>query len=177
MIINSSNDNSSSCDDNNIFKCVIDTTSYCKPKLPCDYNLNVTNSINHEKSFYGDQSDVNKSIDSSIMSESEQQNVTISCDSSCNDPILISNDNFTNNDNSMEFKCTISSNNQPTISCMAINVGGLKSKLDFPSFITFVKNHDVIVITESKFADTDSIHIDGYTPFYKNRNKFRRKSG
>ena len=52
-----------------------------------------------------------------------------------------------------------SDDNQTTLSCMVINVGGLKSKLNFPSFINFIKNYDVIVITESNFSDTDSIQI------------------
>ena len=60
---------------------------------------------------------------------------------------------------------------------MAINVGGLTSKLDYPSFIEFVATYDIIVVTESKFADTDTINIDGFTPFYKNRSKYRHKSG
>ena len=68
-------------------------------------------------------------------------------------------------------------NSSKKLSCMAINVGGLRSKLNFPSFLSFIKTYDVIVITESKFSDTDSVNILGYTPFYKNRGKFRRKSG
>ena len=89
---------------------------------------------------------------------------------------------YVDNDDDTSESSSISNNNcdnpsRTTLSCMAINVGGLRSKLNFPSFLSFIKNYDAVVVTESKFSDTDSVNIDGYTAFYKNRSKFRRKSG
>ena len=84
-----------------------------------------------------------------------------------NDNMETSNDDGDNNDdnNSDDGKGSDCNTDEtlydPTVlSCMAINVGGLTAKLDFPSFIEFVGSYDVIVITESKFSDTDSINIE-----------------
>ena len=66
---------------------------------------------------------------------------------------------------------------QQILSCVALNVCGIKSKLIFPEFISFIKNHDIICFSESKLADTDTVEIEGYTAFYKNRDIYRRKSG
>ena len=46
-----------------------------------------------------------------------------------------------------------------------------------PDFLSLIFNHDIIAISESKPDDTDSVDVPGYVPFYKNRGKFRRKSG
>ena len=63
------------------------------------------------------------------------------------------------------------------ISCVSINVGGLLSKLSYPDFTEFIGSHDIICISESKLSNTDFVHFDGYTPFFKNRLKCTRKSG
>merc|ERR1719239_629833 len=71
---------------------------------------------------------------------------------------------YVDNDDDTSESSSISNNNcdnpsRTTLSCMAINVGGLRSKLNFPSFLSFIKNYDVVVVTESKFSDTDSVNI------------------
>ena len=43
-------------------------------------------------------------------------------------------------------------NNPTTLLCMAINVGGLKSKMNFPSFVKFVQSFDVVIITEGEYS-------------------------
>ena len=86
-------------------------------------------------------------------------------------------DDVSESERSSNYDNTCDNPSRTKLSCMAINVGGLRSKLNFPSFLSFIQNYDVVVVTESKFSDTDSVNIDGYTPFYKNRSKFRRKSG
>ena len=53
-----------------------------------------------------------------------------------------------------------------------------KSKECFPDFIlSIIESHDIICISESKLSDTDIVDIKGYTAFYKNRSKFKRKLG
>ena len=46
-----------------------------------------------------------------------------------------------------------------------------------PDFLSLISNHDIIAISESKLDDTDAVDVPGYVAFYKNRSKFRRKSG
>ena len=41
----------------------------------------------------------------------------------------------------------------------------------------FITKYDIVCISESKLTDTDSVNVEGFTPFYKNRTKFKRKSG
>ena len=43
--------------------------------------------------------------------------------------------------------------------------------------MSLISNHNIIAITESKLDDTDTVDVPGYVAFYKNRGKFRRKSG
>ena len=125
----------------------------------------------------GDSSAIGDSNDSDNPFDSEYHDVSNSCNAS-HIELNFSSSDFNDNVNSNEFSPgNILGNTHTTLSCMALNVGGLRSKLDFPSFITFVKSYDIIVITESKFSDTDSVQIDGFTPFYKNRSKFKRRSG
>ena len=86
------------------------------------------------------------------------------------------------NDSTLNDDCNSSLDSTPGVnsnelSCIAINVCGFKSKEIFPDFIQLIRNHDIICISESKLADTDSVKVDGYTAFYKNRSKFKRKSG
>ena len=66
---------------------------------------------------------------------------------------------------------------QKPITFIALNVCGLISKLVFPDLLEFVSLHDIACISESKLSKTDSIDMVGFTPFYKSRGKFRRKSG
>ena len=88
-----------------------------------------------------------------------------------------SDKNPTDKDDSTDVNNVSEDSELLTLSCVALNVGGLKNKLNFPSFVNFIQSYDIVAITESKFSDTDTVQIDGYTPFYKNRNKFKRKSG
>ena len=46
-----------------------------------------------------------------------------------------------------------------------------------PDILSLIFNHDIIAISESKLYDTDAVDVPGYVAFYKNRGKFRRKSG
>ena len=63
------------------------------------------------------------------------------------------------------------------LSCLSLNVCGVRSKLLYPEFVDYISQYDVICLLESKLADTDEIHIDGFTMFYKNRDKYKHKSG
>ena len=63
------------------------------------------------------------------------------------------------------------------LSCLALNVCGILSKLKYPDFTNFISQFDIVCISESKLDDLDDISILGYIAFYKNRGKFRRKSG
>ena len=67
--------------------------------------------------------------------------------------------------------------NDLKLSCIALNVGGLGDKSKYPDFINFVNTHDIICISESKLSNEDSVEFDGFTTFYKNRLKFKKKSG
>jgi hypothetical protein len=60
---------------------------------------------------------------------------------------------------------------------LALNVWGIKSKLLFPEFVDLITKYDIVCLVESKLADTDKVDISGYTAFYKNREKYRHKSG
>ena len=63
------------------------------------------------------------------------------------------------------------------LSFLALNVCGILSKMKHPDFLSLISNHDMIAIPESKLHDTDPADVPGYVAFYKNRGKFRRKSG
>ena len=47
----------------------------------------------------------------------------------------------------------------------------MKSKINYPEFITFIKQHDIIGVQESKLDDVDKISIEGYQIFTHNRKK------
>ena len=51
------------------------------------------------------------------------------------------------------------------------------SKIKYPDFVSFISNYGIIAISESKLDDTDSVDLPGYVAFYKNKGKFRQKSG
>ena len=79
---------------------------------------------------------------------------------------------------SVDKECNnVTYNNNSILSCITLNVGGLRSKLLFPSFTTFIQMHDIICINESKLSDADIVQINGFTTFYKNRRKYKRQSG
>ena len=61
------------------------------------------------------------------------------------------------------------------LSFLALNVCGIVSKMKHPDFLSLISNHDII--PESKLDDTDAADVPRYVAFYKNRGKFRRKSG
>ena len=54
---------------------------------------------------------------------------------------------------------------------------GLKQKLLLPEFHNYIKQYDIVCLAETKLCDLDSIVIDGYDIFIKNRSRFKRKSG
>ena len=60
-----------------------------------------------------------------------------------------------------------------------INVWELLSKLNFPDFIDFIAEYDLICICESKLDDADvhNVDLDGYHFIPYNRKKYLRKSG
>ena len=43
--------------------------------------------------------------------------------------------------------------------------------------LNLYKKNDIVCLSESKLADTDTVCIDGFTSFYKNRDIFKRKLG
>ena len=51
------------------------------------------------------------------------------------------------------------------ISCIALNAGGVKSKLIFKEFTSFIEKHDIICISESKLSNADKLLLDDYTCF------------
>ena len=70
--------------------------------------------------------------------------------------------------------------NVKPLSFLALNVCGIHSKKKHPDFLSLISNHDIIDIIdiyESKLDDTDAVDVPGYVAFYKNRGKFRGKSG
>ena len=54
---------------------------------------------------------------------------------------------------------------------------GFSQKWNTQIFLSLISSHDIIAISESKLDDTDAADVPGYVAFYKNRGKFRRKSG
>ena len=63
------------------------------------------------------------------------------------------------------------------ISCLALNVCGVLSKLRYPEFMNLITKFDIVTLTETNLDDIDTVEVPGYVPFYKNRAKYRRKSG
>ena len=50
-----------------------------------------------------------------------------------------------------------------------MNVCGLRKKLNYPEFLNFVCNYDILCFTETKTDNTDVIDIPGYIVLMKNR--------
>lgn len=71
-----------------------------------------------------------------------------------------------------------SSYNGNNIKLLSLNVCGLMSKQNCPDFIEYINNYDIIGLQETKMDDLDTVHIEGYKVFVKNRKSvLRRKSG
>lgn len=56
-----------------------------------------------------------------------------------------------------------------TLSFLSLNVCGLRKKLQYPDFVTFVCKYDVLCLTETKTDNTDVINIAGFVVYMKNR--------
>ena len=52
---------------------------------------------------------------------------------------------------------------------LSLNVCGIKSKLNYPEFLTLIKSYDIIGIQETKTDDLDTTEITGYKVFLNNR--------
>ena len=160
----------------------------------CYYNINdcsYKNSYDNTDSNYCSKDNINKDSNYKINDNSNDDTNNDSNDASTEDSVGCSsnvsindsgddknndnNEHSFNSDNNLSFSDTESK--CPSLSCVAINVGGLTSKLLHPDFDYFVKSHDIVCISESKLSNTDIVNIQGYTSFYKNRKKYRRKSG
>lgn len=65
-----------------------------------------------------------------------------------------------------------------SISVGFLNVCGLKRRMQYPDFCSFIQNYDIICLAETKLDASDVISLDGYT-FYSQprRQKYTRKSG
>ena len=63
------------------------------------------------------------------------------------------------------------------LSCLALNVCGMLSKIKYPDFVSFISNYGIIAISESKLDDTGSVDVPGYVAFYQKRGEFRWKLG
>jgi hypothetical protein len=60
---------------------------------------------------------------------------------------------------------------------VSLNACGIKSKLLSYDFENFIKKYDIVCITETKLCDSDSLELDGFSVFMKNRSKAKRNSG
>ncbi|KAK7499247.1 hypothetical protein BaRGS_00009507 [Batillaria attramentaria] len=47
----------------------------------------------------------------------------------------------------------------------------------FPEFLELVKAYDIVCLSETKLCDVDEIYLPGYVGFFRNRGKYRRRSG
>ena len=54
----------------------------------------------------------------------------------------------------------------------------MKRRIQYPEFLTFIKNHKILCFAETKLDSHDIISIDGYTYFNQpRRQSYIRKSG
>ena len=58
-----------------------------------------------------------------------------------------------------------------------LNVGGLNTKLLFPEFDDLLKSKDILCLTETKLDNADTIDLNDFICFKKNRMHFKHKSG
>ena len=63
------------------------------------------------------------------------------------------------------------------VNCLTLNVCGVRSKLLSDDLLQLIDKYDIISLSETKLDDLDTVDIPGYTVFYKNRQKYKRKSG
>ena len=61
---------------------------------------------------------------------------------------------------------------------LSLNCCGIKSKLNYPEFVEFISEFDILCLLETKTDDCAEINIPGYSVQMKNRKLFsNRKSG
>ena len=70
-----------------------------------------------------------------------------------------------------------SPNQRNSLSCLALNVGGVQNKLLHPEFHNLITKYDIICLSETHLSDIEEVKIAGFTSFYKNRQKYKKKSG
>ena len=65
------------------------------------------------------------------------------------------------------------------VNCLSLNVCGLKAKLLSKDFENFIKDYDVIALTETKLDQLDDLsnYFDGYNFMHKNRKFAKHASG
>ena len=63
------------------------------------------------------------------------------------------------------------------ISCLSLNVCGLRKRTHYPEFIDLLEQYDIIALQETKTDCFDDIKIYGFKVFLKHRKKCLRKSG
>lgn len=64
------------------------------------------------------------------------------------------------------------------LSLSALNVCGLKRRLNYPDFIEYIQKHDFSCVCETNTDSTDIVDIDGYIFLSKHRSQnYKRKSG
>jgi exonuclease III len=60
----------------------------------------------------------------------------------------------------------------------ALNVNGLKRRIEYPDFVAFIGNYDIFCISETHTDNNDIVDITGFTYFAKHRTQqYLRKSG
>ena len=59
-----------------------------------------------------------------------------------------------------------------TLSFLSLNVCGLRKKLQYPDFVTFVCKYDILCLTETKTDNTDVINIPGFVVYNIQRKGF-----
>ena len=100
------------------------------------------------------------------------------------DTLLSENDSDTNSENDLNINSTSDCSspfehdlNLNDIRFLTLNVGSLPSKMKFPDLTERIQEYDVVTLTETKLDDVDDITFDNFTCFYKNRRRYRAKSG
>lgn len=63
------------------------------------------------------------------------------------------------------------------LSCLSLNVCGVKNKVQMDDLKDLVKKRDICCFIESKLTDTDVAEFEGYASFYKNREYPEHPSG
>ena len=138
---------------------VFDVSNFCMRLSPyvVDIDLEISSSDEDDESLCLDSS-----IDNNDIDNPRNRDQTDTDD----------DDSFSN-----VLHTSILDDSENKLKCLSLNVGGIKTKLLHPEFKEFLMKFDIICISESKLADTDDVSIDGYTSFYKNRQRYKKKSG